>query len=267
MNYNYKRPGISSSSISMAVIKAVRPPVEFMYQPPQAERARNDLHPVNIQLGDDIRAYGRKNDRIPQIKEMSLVKRRTLADVMCKHLGAYYGKTHVDFLVDIGNRHVIITPFFVAYGRMDWPTGAVFPIRKNHLPAGAAEAGSEEYWATEDPNGKYLVFRKLVSDTGWTSGLGKALITGGIIPFAGALFRNGEIEGVFSYVFPSNYGPFKEISFYKYLRQEGDKNYSLHRDIGARLGRIFPDACNHVEQTGGVLFEMDYAPLLARNPK
>lgn len=240
-----------------------RNPIEFIDQRPQPDEAGERFRLIRVALEKDIVMYGSKNSRMPQVQEISPGQGRTIAEVMFERLGTYYGKSFEDFLADIDGRNDFSTPFFVAYGRMGWPTGAAFPIRKDHLPRDSAELASEAYWAAEDPDGKYLVFRKLVSDTEWTPGLGKRLISGGILPLGRALLGQGGLEGMHAYVFPSSYGAVSsKIGIGDYLAGMGDKNYLLHSSIGARRGRIFENACNHVSQTGGIIFEMDYTHLL-----
>ena len=253
-----------SRAAPLKIVTPTRNPIEFMDQRPKPGEilSGGHFHQIKVALEKGIVMYGSKSDRLPQVQEMAS-ERRTVAEVMFKRIGAYYGKSFEDFLSDIEGRKEFATPFFVAYGRMGWPTGAVFPIRKNHLPRDSAELASEAYWAAEDPDGKCLVFRKLVSDTDWTPGLGKKLISGGILPLGRALSSQGELEGVFAYVFPHNYGAFSsKVNIDDYLADMGDKNYLLHSSIGAKLGRVFENACNHISQTGGILFEMDYSHLL-----
>jgi len=225
--------------------------------------AVNGAREIFVQLKKGIVMYSGSKERLPQSELLSPYCESALARVMHEHLATVYGKTLEDFKCDLQARRELSTPFFVAYGKGGWPTGAAFPIRKNHLPKDSAEVASEEYWAKDEPDGKYLVFRKLVSDFDWTPGLGKQLLQGGILPYGRAFFLHGEIEGAFAYVYPSRYGAYKGMPIEKYLLGGSDRNFALHSDLGATLGRIFPGACNDVGRTGGMIFEMDYSALLA----
>lgn len=196
-----------------------------------------------LQLPRNMEMIGGLHGRKPAIADM-----RRLADLLEKgwddrhHEHKSYEQHFADVKLRFGT---ISAPTFVAYGSAGWPDAVLFPMRTSRTPGTDADILGSAYWNTDFAQGTILVVRKSASDTEFSAGLEKRLITEAFLPYARALAGIGEISNVLFYTWHLN-GTFKTDVHARELE--------MHKELGAVPARTF---------AGGRIEEMIYSHLLS----
>jgi hypothetical protein len=160
------------------------------------------------------------------------------------------------------------TPAFSACVR-GRPCAVILPVQVDAIPATSKQLADEKAWDKDDPGGKKLMVRKLVSEA---PGLAEMVIEA-YIAYARILRRAGIIDEVVGFTRPKNISVWlsgnpamktrpKEEIFQEYYLKTGDRNIRLHLEMGARMELVYPDGCPNDGLAMGIMVRMNYTHLL-----
>ena len=178
------------------------------------------------------------------------------------------------------------------------PCAVILPVQTSNIPKTSQQLSDERIWDKDDPQGRKLMVRKLVSEK---AGLAEMVIDA-YFAYARILRRTGIIDEVVGFTRPKNIAKWlarnqellvcmgvirkttgftqpsdiskwmsetpkftgqvkKEIAV-KYFYSTGDKNILLHLQLGAKMEQIYPDGCPNDDFALGIMIRMNYTHLL-----
>ena len=234
---------MSLTSVSLLSGKALaRTDNAFASERPLQQNHARRLALSNLKLPSNMEMIGGIDGRKPSMGDM-----RRLAHLLEKEWDARHHehKTYDEHFEDIKLRfETMSAPTFVAYGSGGWPDAVLFPLRASRTPVNDAEMLGKAFWNTDFADGAIFAVRKSVSDSEFSLGLEKKLITEAFLPYARVLAGIGEISNVLFYTWHLN-GTFQS--------KQHKEEMQMHLELGAISARTFKD---------GRIEEMIYSHLL-----
>jgi len=185
------------------------------------------------------------------------------ADVLHETHGVREGRNLNEYNDEV-NMHLDITrraSIIAATARSGHPDGVALPGITSRGMSTVEEIRDERIWASEDPNGKTMIVRKIFSSSPHGYDFGEALIKS-VIEFINIINGHGaqhdRIDNLLIFTRPNVY----DGSPIETYHESQDPNLLLHKKMGGIYMGHYENACPEDKLAGGYMFKFDYSHLI-----